>query len=178
MIRICDWKEGSPYPMALLETFYGRVLSAGYITKRAVSARFRRIARRSLGKNVPDKHGYRHRRLSIRVACRNRLTDVCGACPCGERAVFLSLTSPSGDGARAVWRVWMFGPGSSIFICAWIWIFGRLCSPKTPERAKTKSEWQMKNQIPNNQTSKRWVAGGIVSSCIQNIIMWGTMVSC
>lgn len=27
MIRICNWKEGDPYPMDLLEVFYARVLS-------------------------------------------------------------------------------------------------------------------------------------------------------
>lgn len=33
MIRICDWKEGEPYPMDILEIFYARVLSSGHITK-------------------------------------------------------------------------------------------------------------------------------------------------
>lgn len=33
VIRICAWKEGEPYPMDLLEVFYGKVLSSGHITK-------------------------------------------------------------------------------------------------------------------------------------------------
>lgn len=33
MIRICNWKEGDPYPEQLLTVFYARVLSSGYIDK-------------------------------------------------------------------------------------------------------------------------------------------------
>jgi hypothetical protein len=33
MVRICGWKEGEPYPMALLEVFYGNVFSSGFISK-------------------------------------------------------------------------------------------------------------------------------------------------
>ncbi len=33
MIRICEWKEGDPYPTDLLDVFYRRVLSSGHITK-------------------------------------------------------------------------------------------------------------------------------------------------
>jgi hypothetical protein len=33
VIRICNWKVGSPYPMELLETFYGRIFLSGFLTK-------------------------------------------------------------------------------------------------------------------------------------------------
>jgi len=33
MIRICKWEESQPYPMDLLERFYGRIFSAGHIDK-------------------------------------------------------------------------------------------------------------------------------------------------
>lgn len=33
IIRICEWKPGEPYPIGLLEDFYGQIFAAGHIDK-------------------------------------------------------------------------------------------------------------------------------------------------
>jgi len=62
VIKLCNWKEGSPYPMELLEVFYGRVLSSGHITKglflpdweSSVGARWERNLLSGLGIAIED----------------------------------------------------------------------------------------------------------------------------